>query len=56
MSHCGLLHHMIINVSDVKRSSPFYTSMFRYEPLISARFEFNALRSRFGGLMTFGKD
>jgi glyoxylase I family protein len=30
MSHRGLLHHMIINVADVKRSSPFYTGMFRY--------------------------
>lgn len=30
MSHRGLLHHLIIKVSDVKRSSPFYTGMFRY--------------------------
>ena len=30
MSHRGLLHHMIINVSDVKQSSPFYTAMFHY--------------------------
>ncbi len=30
MSHRGLLHHMIINVSNVERSSPFYTAMFRY--------------------------
>lgn len=30
MSHRGLLHHMIINVSDVGRSSPFYGAMFRY--------------------------
>ncbi|MCW1883772.1 VOC family protein [Luteolibacter flavescens] len=30
MSQRGLLHHMIINVRDVARSSPFYTAMFRY--------------------------
>ena len=30
MTHRGLLHHMIIHVSDVKRSSPFYTGMFTY--------------------------
>ena len=29
MSHRGLLHHLIINVTDVRRSSPFYTAMFR---------------------------
>lgn len=30
MSHRGLLHHMIINVSNVERSSPFYTAIFSY--------------------------
>jgi len=30
MSHRGLLHHMVIHVSDVKRSSRFYDAMFRY--------------------------
>ena len=30
MLHRGLLHHMIINVSDVARSSPFYGGIFRY--------------------------
>ncbi len=29
-THRGLLHHMIINVSNVARSSPFYSGMFRY--------------------------
>jgi len=29
-SHRGLLHHLIITVSDVKRASPFYGAMFRY--------------------------
>ena len=28
-THRGMLHHMNIYVSDVKRSSPFYTAMFR---------------------------
>jgi catechol 2,3-dioxygenase-like lactoylglutathione lyase family enzyme len=28
--HRGLLHHLIIVVSDVKRSSPFYGAMFRH--------------------------
>src|SRR6478735_2114119 len=41
MSHRGLLHHMIINVSDVKRSSPFYTAMFRY-------FGYELSRSNYG--------
>jgi hypothetical protein len=30
MTHRGLLHHMLINVADVRRSSPFYTGMFTY--------------------------
>jgi catechol 2,3-dioxygenase-like lactoylglutathione lyase family enzyme len=30
MNHRGLLHHLIIRVSDVARSSPFYTGMFGY--------------------------
>ena len=30
MSHRGLLHHMIINIRDVERSSPFYSAMFHY--------------------------
>lgn len=30
MSHRGLLHHLVIRVSDVKRASPFYGAMFRY--------------------------
>jgi catechol 2,3-dioxygenase-like lactoylglutathione lyase family enzyme len=30
MTHKGLLHHMIINVTDVKLASPFYTGMFGY--------------------------
>jgi glyoxylase I family protein len=30
MSHRGLLHHLIIRVSDVKRASPFYSGMFGY--------------------------
>ena len=29
-SHRGLLHHVIINLSNLGRSSPFYTAMFRY--------------------------
>jgi catechol 2,3-dioxygenase-like lactoylglutathione lyase family enzyme len=29
-AHRGLLHHMIINVSNVARSSPFYGGVFRY--------------------------
>lgn len=29
-THRGLLHHLIITVSNVSRSSPFYGSMFRY--------------------------
>ena len=29
-SHRGLLHHTIIWVSDIKRSSQFYAAMFRY--------------------------
>lgn len=28
--HRGLLHHQIIVVADVRRSSPFYGAMFRY--------------------------
>ncbi|MFT5374435.1 MAG: hypothetical protein ACI906_001254 [Candidatus Latescibacterota bacterium] len=28
-THRGLLHHMNINVSDMKRSSPFYDAVFR---------------------------
>ena len=28
--HRGLLHHMVINVSDVEQSSPFYSAMFKY--------------------------
>lgn len=30
MTHRGLLHHLIITVSDVKRASPFYGAMFRH--------------------------
>ena len=30
MNPRGLLHHLIINVSDVSRASPFYGGMFRY--------------------------
>lgn len=29
-THRGLLHHLILTVSDVRRSSPFYGAMFRY--------------------------
>lgn len=29
-SHRGLLHHLILTASDVKRSSPFYGAMFSY--------------------------
>lgn len=29
-SHRGLLHHLIITISDVSRSAPFYGPMFRY--------------------------
>ena len=29
-THRGLLHHLIITVSEVARSSPFYGAMFRY--------------------------
>lgn len=29
-SRRGLLHHVIITVSDVSRASPFYGAMFRY--------------------------
>jgi catechol 2,3-dioxygenase-like lactoylglutathione lyase family enzyme len=29
-SHRGLLHHLIITVSDLARSSPFYGAVFRY--------------------------
>ena len=29
-SHRGLLHHLIITVSNVERSSPFYSALFRY--------------------------
>ena len=28
--HRGVLHHLIIAVSDVSKSSPFYSGMFRY--------------------------
>ncbi|WP_309382666.1 VOC family protein [Cerasicoccus frondis] len=28
--HRGLLHHLVINVSSVERSSPFYSAMFQY--------------------------
>ncbi len=30
MTHRGLLHHLIITVSSVRRSSPFYGAMFRH--------------------------
>ena len=30
MTHRGLLHHTLISVSDMSRSSPFYTGMFEY--------------------------
>lgn len=29
-THRGLLHHMLINVSNVKSSSPFYSGMFKF--------------------------
>lgn len=29
-AHRGLLHHLIITVSDVRRSAPFYGAMFRH--------------------------
>lgn len=29
-THRGLLHHLIITVSNVSKSSPFYTAMFKY--------------------------
>ena len=29
-SHRGLLHHMLVMVSDLKRSAPFYAAMFQY--------------------------
>ena len=29
-SHRGVLHHMLIFVSDLARSMPFYSAMFRY--------------------------
>lgn len=29
-THRGLLHHLLINVANVERSSPFYSGIFRY--------------------------
>ena len=29
-SHRGLLHHLVINITNVERSSPFYRKMFQY--------------------------
>ena len=29
-THRGMLHHVNVYVSDVKRSSPFYGAMFRF--------------------------
>src|SRR6478609_11117010 len=42
MTHKGLLHHMIINVTDVKRASPFYHAMFGYFGYALAGCEYGA--------------
>lgn len=41
-SHRGLLHHMIIRVANVEKSSPFYTAMFEYFGYELADFEYGA--------------